>query len=79
MTEAQDSTPARDEGEGAAPRDARAGRPFVGMHFKCCNVYSRIYINAEGSAYAGGCPRCGGWIRVRIGPEGTEARFFEAI
>lgn len=32
-------------------------KPFVGVLFKCCNVYSRVYRNARGD-YAGRCPKC---------------------
>ena len=66
------------ESESSDEPRVRIGRPYIGMHFKCCNVYARIYLNADGSAYAGGCPSCGGWVCVRVGPDGTEDRFFQA-
>ena len=53
-------------------------RPFLGIHFKCCSVYSRIYKNKEGTAYEGRCPKCGALVRVPIGSEGTRSRFFVA-
>ncbi|HEX7009555.1 MAG TPA: hypothetical protein VF184_06205 [Phycisphaeraceae bacterium] len=54
------------------------GRPWLAVHWKCCQVYSRIYRNRQGDAYEGRCPRCGSPVRARIGPGGTDARFFEA-
>ena len=53
-------------------------RKFLGVHFKCCNAYSRVYMNREKNAYRGACPRCGKRVDMRIGREGTDSRFFTA-
>ncbi len=57
---------------------ASAGRPFVGVRFTCCEVYSRVYINRQATAYSGYCPRCLKKVELKIGPGGTDARFFTA-
>lgn len=54
------------------------GRPWVGIRFDCCGVYSRIYRNRPGTEYAGRCPRCGRRVKLKVGPGGTSARFFIA-
>jgi hypothetical protein len=68
---AQDSDP----GVGATERGKR---PFVGVQFDCCGVYVRVYRNAEGTAYAGNCPRCARKVHIKIGPGGDSSRFFTA-
>ena len=55
------------------------GRPWISVHWRCCEVYSRIYRNRQGTAYVGYCPRCARPVRVKVGPHGTSTRMFEAI
>lgn len=69
-----DGRPANSDSRSSPP----AGRRFVGVHFICCDVYTRVYINREATAYEGNCPRCAKRVRLAIGPGGTEARFFTA-
>ncbi len=54
------------------------GRPWLAVHWQCCQVYTRVYRNAAGTAYEGRCPRCGKQVSAKVGPGGTHARFFEA-
>lgn len=51
-------------------------RPFIGMHFKCCNVYSRIYLNKKGDAFVGWCPKCATKTVVKVSADGSPDRFF---
>ena len=55
-----------------------AARRFVGVHFMCCDVYARVYINRDQTAYEGNCPKCAKRVRVQIAPGGTDTRFFTA-
>ncbi len=56
--------------------EPNATRPFLGINFACCAVYSRIYMNADSTAFTGRCPRCARPVTVRIGPDGSNDRFF---
>ena len=49
---------------------------FLGVQFACCDIYARIYINREQTAYQGHCPRCAKQVRFQVGQGGTDARFF---
>jgi hypothetical protein len=53
-----------------------AGRRYVGLRFACCGVYTRVYINRGQTAYEGCCPKCLQRVAIKIGPGGTDHRFF---
>jgi hypothetical protein len=59
-----------------ARNGAAESRPFLRIHFACCNVYSRIYRNSDESAYEGRCPKCARPIKFVVGQGGTDQRFF---
>jgi hypothetical protein len=53
-------------------------RKYISVMFDCCQVYSRIYINPEGTGYFGRCPKCLAAVKAIIGENGTSARTFRA-
>ena len=53
-------------------------KKYVGVRFHCCGLYVRVYVNKEGTAYEGRCPKCAKPVRLRIGEGGTNNRFFDA-
>ena len=59
----------------AAPATS-AARPFISVHFACCNVYLRIYRSANGTEYRGRCPKCGKAVHFAVGEGGTDSRVF---
>lgn len=48
------------------------------MHFKCCHVYARIYLNRRGDAFFGHCPKCMRPVRIAVAPGGRKSRFWTA-
>lgn len=58
--------------------EKKTGRPFVGIFFTCCKVYSRIYLNKQGTAFVGWCPRCAAKVEMKVSPTGSTSRFFTA-
>jgi len=53
-------------------------RPYLGVFFKCCHVYTRIYLNAAGTAYVGFCPKCGRKLQINVRKGGSKSRFWTA-
>lgn len=66
-----------DHSDGGHP-GAAAPRPWLGVMFRCCSVYSRIYRAPHADRYVGNCPRCGAQVRARVGDGGTSQRIFYA-
>ena len=72
--ESVDLTSEPNEGNASGGRRSH----FVGINFGCCGTYARVYRNREGTAYVGNCPRCAKPVRLKIGPGGSDERFFTA-
>ena len=66
------------EAEFISAGQAPAERRFLGVHFECCDVYTRVYINRDETCYCGNCPKCGRQVKFRVGAGGTDHRFFRA-
>lgn len=67
-----------EESENEKKSKKESEKKYLGIMFNCCNVYSRIYKNKEGTAYVGRCPKCMRNIKVPVGEGGTNQRFFNA-
>ena len=60
-------------------RSGKEGRrPYIGIYFRCCGVYQRIYKKSGQESYKGFCPHCLRKVVVPVSPHGTEERIFEA-
>ena len=57
-------------------KKGRKKRKFVGVTFKCCKVYSRIYIDGTKPKYMGWCPKCGAKMEFIVSPTGSKSKFF---
>ena len=68
----------RDAGEAAATRGTGGGRPWIGIHFQCCGVYTRVYRERDATCYEGRCPKCAASVSLRVGPDGVASRVFTA-
>ena len=56
---------------------SQRGRKYIGVNFRCCGVYSRIYYSEARKGYFGYCPMCHRRVNVRVDPDkGIDARFF---
>jgi len=54
-------------------------REHIGVLFKCCRVYSRVYLNAKKTAFVGWCPKCAKKVELKVSPTGTDSHFFEVF
>jgi hypothetical protein len=55
---------------------ANQKKPFIGVFWECCKIYSRIYLNKKETAYVGWCPRCAKRVQLNLSPIGSKSRFF---
>jgi hypothetical protein len=53
-------------------------RPKLGVYFKCCHIYSHIYLNRAGTAFVGWCPKCAAKVEMRVSPTGSTSKIFMA-
>lgn len=53
-------------------------RPWIGIHFQCCGVYTRVYREPRAASYEGRCPKCAARVSLRVGPDGVASRVFTA-
>jgi hypothetical protein len=51
-------------------------RPYLSVHFACCNIYIRIYRAPDSDAYKGHCPKCNKPVTFKVGQGGSDARIF---
>jgi hypothetical protein len=71
-------TTAEPDAAGPGVEGGLRDRPWLAVRWRCCEVYSRVYRNAQGTHYDGRCPRCARPVRAVVGEGGTDQRFFEA-
>jgi len=62
---------------GALPSEqGSARRPYLGVRFDCCGVYTRLYRPVERPYYYGNCPKCGKAVHIPVAKGGSSSRFF---
>lgn len=59
-------------------KTTQKGKKFLGVRFADCSAYGRLYINDDGNAYVGRCPKCYTSFVVRVAEGGTSSRMFVA-
>jgi len=79
MDESQSSEKNNDNPLSQANLNKSAKKKFLGLKFTCCGVYARVYVNRDGTAYEGRCPKCLKSVKLKIGEGGTDNRFFEVF
>ena len=57
--------------------DHERDRPYLRIYFECANEYVRVYRRPDQQYYLARCPKCSMTKRFRVGPGGTDNRFFQ--
>lgn len=57
----------------------RERKPFIGVKFDCCQVYTRIYANKDETAYEGRCPKCLRKVCIEIHKKSVHCKFYSAF
>lgn len=61
------------------PTPPPGSRKSLGVHMRCCHVYTYAHLNVAGTAYVGWCPKCARQVRIEVVSEGgSTSRIFEA-
>lgn len=68
----------RDGNEAPSAAGQSGDRPWIGIHFQCCGVYTRVYRQRDATSYDGRCPKCAAKVSLRVGPDGVASRVFTA-
>lgn len=63
---------------GPTHKTTQKNKKFLGVRFASCHCYGRLYINDDGNAYVGRCPKCYTSYAIRVGPGGSDSRMFIA-
>ncbi len=58
--------------------EASRDRFWVSVHFRCCNVYQRVYFRKGAGETTGRCPRCLREVHFELSEDGDPDRFFSA-
>ena len=58
------------------PAENPASRPWVGVQFDCCGVYTRVYRRPDQLRYVLRCPKCLRQTTIQVAPGGSSDRMF---
>jgi len=59
-------------------KDSVTGRSYIGVHYECCQVYSRVYLKQEQKKQISHCPKCGNAFHIKFSENGTDSPFWLA-
>ena len=61
-----------------AETEGARGRFWVSVHYRCCNIYQRVYFKKGTQSASGRCPRCLREVSFELTEDGERGRFFSA-